>query len=627
MRKGPVICWLAPAVVSLAAVLATGSLMRETDQASLVEGAWRIRQGTGISETGFYNYDKQYLSYILPAFFLHDFEGPLDETGIDCLVARLNQVAAGIFLTGLWVFVAGAAMGKRKAPPDGTFLIAFLTTPAVLLSVPVSSPAIMSAGFLLVLASLMKRSPGTGNFAACAAFTFLAVGTRADAVLCLPFFCWAEARPGSWKGLVKSSRGWWMAAGAVLALAVGRLLAGETATTFYHAALDPRVAGAYLAFGLGGLILTGFGFATLLGVNLRKRPGFRWAGLLFLAMPLLFYGPQLFSPRHLITTAIVILVAVTGFRGRALLRLGRRCFPRRVRVWKAAVVVVSLVPLLVGIRLPVPQRPGLTLRQPTLYPSTDGLWPMGGYAGYLVKMTRGKLDHNQQIWTSAKCDEMRWPEQSPLKILETPMRQYLLLAARLRGLTAEQVSIGEAADDPVLADERSLRVARPGHVTPSGIGAYETWLRQFRQRKMVWLSGAGTTGGVVLLNRVGPEKVEEHSGEDQMAREISILLGGVDVLEIDALTCSGKYTIAADTGGRSMAFSSRSGFTLQGRSAEKISSDHGEYFAATMGGAATAGLKSVDLDAGGEVRIWSSVLPEFMSRNRYRERLNTLAGR
>ena len=66
------IWWLAPAVFSLVMVSVNGSLLRETDQASLVEGAWRIGQGNSISETGFYNYDKQYLSYILPAPFLRN---------------------------------------------------------------------------------------------------------------------------------------------------------------------------------------------------------------------------------------------------------------------------------------------------------------------------------------------------------------------------------------------------------------------------------------------------------------------------------------------------------------------------------------------------------------------------
>ena len=131
--------------------------MRETDQASLVEGAWRISQGHGISETGFYNYDKQYLAYILLAPFLRNFEAPLNEAGIDELVSRLNRIAAGVFLAGLWVFGAGFAGRKKKAPPDGVFLIAFLTAPAVLLSVPVASSAIVSAGFLLFLAALMKR--------------------------------------------------------------------------------------------------------------------------------------------------------------------------------------------------------------------------------------------------------------------------------------------------------------------------------------------------------------------------------------------------------------------------------------------------------------------------------------
>jgi hypothetical protein len=207
------------------------------------------------------------------------------------------------------------------------------------------------------------------------------------------------------------------------------------------------------------------------------------------------------------------------------------------------------------------------------------------------------------------------------------MRQYLFLAAAFREFSAERVSIGETTVEPVLADERSLRVARPGHVTPFEVRAYGSWLQSFRQRNMAWLSWVGPAGGVVLLTRSGLEGYEELAVEKRMAREISILLGDVDVVEIKAPSGSGEFSIEGDIAGRTLAFSSSSSFSVQGRIAERVASSHGDFYVAIVDGTAAATWKSVELKTEGEIKIWAPVLPDFMSRNRFRERLDTSAGR
>ena len=81
---------------------------------------------------------------------------------------------------------------------------------------------------------------------------FAAVASRADAILCLPLFCWASFRGCNWRRFRTRASFWLMAIAAAFALGLGRWLAEEATTSFYGAFFEPRVLAAYLAFRLGG---------------------------------------------------------------------------------------------------------------------------------------------------------------------------------------------------------------------------------------------------------------------------------------------------------------------------------------------------------------------------------------
>ncbi len=57
-------------VFVIATGLSIGPVMRETDQASILDGALRIAQGHPIHKANFYNYDKQYLTYAFTGLLL-----------------------------------------------------------------------------------------------------------------------------------------------------------------------------------------------------------------------------------------------------------------------------------------------------------------------------------------------------------------------------------------------------------------------------------------------------------------------------------------------------------------------------------------------------------------------------
>ena len=63
-RAGPDFCWLGLGILVVLLVLAvSGPVMRERDQAALLEGSIEIARTQDIKDAGYYNYDKQFLSY------------------------------------------------------------------------------------------------------------------------------------------------------------------------------------------------------------------------------------------------------------------------------------------------------------------------------------------------------------------------------------------------------------------------------------------------------------------------------------------------------------------------------------------------------------------------------------
>ncbi|MCB1237882.1 MAG: hypothetical protein KDM91_22645, partial [Verrucomicrobiae bacterium] len=405
--RSTVIGAVAIALFAAAAGYNAGPVPRETDQASLINGAWQLKHGAPARGAVFYNYDKQFLAYAIVAAFLPSSSAPLDEREIDRLVGRANLGTALLLSASLaaWWF----SRRRRPGATDGLALVALLAAPAFLLSAPFASAAAISAAFVILLTAVLGRVSSPIKPWLAAGATFLAVGARADAVLCLPLLCWSNARVSSWRSTFRDPVHWAMAIAAVAALGAGYWLAGARSATWYGGYFEPRVFGAYLVFGLGAMLLPG-GFALAATARFAFRRGnlfgFAAAGPLFLLLPLGFYGWQLFSPRHLIPLLVTIFGYVASRRGRAAWRWWRRENPRAALLAVRAAFVCALVPLFAGLDFADSDRfPAVTVRNPTLYPTTDGLWPMGAAGTFLFRLGRAAeqpVDHNQALWLAIR---------------------------------------------------------------------------------------------------------------------------------------------------------------------------------------------------------------------------------
>jgi len=83
------------------------------------------------------------------------------------------------------------------------------------------------------------------------------------------------------------------------------------------------------------------------------------------------------------------------------------------------------------------------ISDPTLFPTGDGLQPMGAMVSFLRRLvlTAGHVvDHNQAIWLSATHARFEPDQTGRVPILEAPLESYLLLAVTLQGMTPGVVS-------------------------------------------------------------------------------------------------------------------------------------------------------------------------------------------
>lgn len=420
---------------ALFSMLCVADCMRESDQASLLTGAWQLYKRHPIIGEPYYNYDKLYETYWLTAFgfwIRSHFQGSWSPI----LVGNLASASA------FWLTTVAAVglLAKRCRSTDVLALVCYLSTPAILLNSLYANPAIVSAGFLLLSGVLIIRSHGWLGRSLGAVFFFLAVGARGDAVLLAPLFVWLQVPRRKWFTQVIIGPTTLLLTGAiVVATWLGLIL--YKGKPLY---LDPGFLGtkAFVGYVVFGLAASAFALLLMLAVLLRRMviaPSFRDAlfyltGVLTLILPLSYYSVQLWSPRYLVTTALGVFLFSVSRRGHALLNAGSMksvVFPMRVSIGVAAILT-----LLVGVRLPSPTRPILTLSQPTLFPTGDGLHPMGASANFMLKMrdaAEHEVDHNQVVWKAAREADYVPDVDGFVHVLDTPMQAYLTLAATLKG--------------------------------------------------------------------------------------------------------------------------------------------------------------------------------------------------
>ncbi len=411
-----------------------GPFMHESDQASLLDGAWQLAfADASILNPDFYEYGKFFGSYWILAAALRWIPG--DPVMIGNLVSFL------FFSVGICLF-GRAVSGDRQL----IFYVvpACLVAPAVLLHAPYAAPNFLSLGFLFAgVAAALSRFRWK---VLVAVFCWVLAATcRMDALLLWPLLVWSFAPEASLRGLATSKRAWVLMIVAVSVFCAGHFLSGGEGGVGYAPFFYPKVFVAYLLFGLGGSLLLFCGGLFLVGAKARRSVSlderlFWIAGAVALVAPFLFYCAFLFSPRHW-------TVCIGGLMIFSVSRHTRRAVALRPilgqRVCGVA-LACSLLLLVVGLRLPQPSRPSLSVMRPTLFPTSDGRAPMGALIPFLFSDAR--LDHNQAVWAAA-CAVPKFDEvNGKVSVLESPLKTIVSFAVRLTGQEPEVRSLAAVCE-------------------------------------------------------------------------------------------------------------------------------------------------------------------------------------
>lgn len=439
-------------------IWAVGPVMRESDQASLLEGSLQLVSGErAVAGNDSYNYDKQYLSSWITAGWLK-----LRMTAVEGsagIVREGNLLAVTFFALAL---LAAVGSRKRWSGIHVAVLYGALFTPVLSLSGVFLSSNMLSASFLLLLAVMLRHecersepetsagNPGRVRVCLVGLLAWAATAARQDALLLMPLLALFASREESLRATLRDQRVQAMMVGTGFAIILGLLLSAKFAllpTPFF--VLPTFVA--FVGGGLGVLLVLLLTFAAGL---VSRGSLFRALMALSVLLPLIFYGCVLYTPRHLFLPALAVLLTLFSERG-------RDCWNAlgHWRLGRMAVFVTLLgtaVPWVVGVRMSGWKKGAVVTSAPTLYPSTDGFWPMGGYGWFLGRLADGvnnPIDHNQRVW---KAWSMVAPENVPMgkgSVLSSGLVSYgtfhLTLFGREKALTIDEA-------DYILFDERTL---------------------------------------------------------------------------------------------------------------------------------------------------------------------------
>lgn len=537
---------------------ATSDVIREGDQAALLDAALRLASGESPWGGEFYNYDKQYLAFWLLAlvFRLKSLLGlPISEIYLANLLSCLF----------LWSAVIAIVTVAQRGNVWLAGLVVVVAAPSFLLQIPFLSTAALSAGCLLWLTGVLIRCTGRAGLVLCGVLSFAAVGTRADAVLVLPFLLWLTAPTADLGRLLGWRHTWITFAASIAAILLGKLLVDEPSLYTNSFFFYPRIFVAYFVFGLGSagiLFLLSVLATAWMGCTSRSRRQQLYvvlgAGLMLL--PFGFYGAQLLSTRYWMLTLVTLLSFISAPRGKAILHELPLQLLKRWIGW--GLVAAASVPLVIGIHLPFISAPRLTLTTPTLFPTADGVMPMGAYGSFLVLRLRNAnaqfVDHNQAVWQAAQATQFEMSSDGSVPILETHLPMYLRLAARLQALKSREIPANEITQLPFFyAESRSLTKEWTELNNPDG---YKNEKKAAIQRLLQYPAAYQSNHRSIGVLKFG-------TGDTQWAEELSSLnrqFRGNEYQRFSASTCFQLDRCIPDPSdwGKTLVFYSPQPFTL-----------------------------------------------------------------
>ena len=442
-----------------------GPVFRDNDQAALIGGSWQLAHGdASFFDASFYNFDKQWGVFLA-----------LD--GLYRLLPHADPVWAANVLQALlvaacWPLLAWRMGRSRRVPIP--LVLPVLAAPVLVLYMPFLGTAWFSLAFLLAAFFFL----GSRQRAVGVLLVAVAAACRADIILAIPALSLSLTARRSLRNLLRQKLAWALSAAALLPPLFGKLIVPLAMSDSNPFSVDLRAYAGFLFFGLSPALL--FILAGTVWTWWRvavQRPRYQFFYALFACSPLLslaFYSPQLYTLRYLFLTAASVLFVASSPRSVILYR----SLVARLTLLPAILVTLTLVPWIVGLRLPDLHHPSLTVTNPTRFPSGDGLFPMAGYlgfAGQVFSRDHLSIDHNQKVWQAAASVDYQACQDGAVPFLYTPMSNFVELAIRLQGKKPLGIDhLDQSACGVAYVDARSVvrgyrPVPRDGPIFDHGI--------------------------------------------------------------------------------------------------------------------------------------------------------------
>lgn len=510
-----VFCWIA------VALWAVGPTVRESDQASLLQGAFELaRNPAEWAKSDHYNYDKQYLSYWLVAGWLKVRGAAGPDGAISKVVREGNLVAVLLWSSALLTAVGSCRTwsGVRLA-----VLACVLLSPVVAFSGFVVSTNLLSGALILFLAAALRyergsrEEPGGRQLALVGLLAAAAVGARQDAILLMPLIALLTIDRARLPDFLVDRLLWALFAGCLAAMVTGWLVSvthpGLPSPFFV---LPTFVA--YVGGGLGAAFILLFLFA---GMTVR---GMGWRGpatSLAVLLPFLFYGCLLFTPRHLHIVGVGVLITLFLPKGREVWDRVGYGSPGRWVVMLA--LLGALLPWIVGVRMSGWKSGQPVVTGSTLYPTADGFWPMGAYGWFFSRLASASeepIDHNQEVWAAWNAVDPELLPEGEAGVLSSGLRSFAFFHLAWWG----RKDAGDEAGDFVVFDDRTLAKR------PRGTGLSESSALR-RSQELLNTGQTGIVGHAMGRNIVVADPKGERGRVDEalsLAVALSSVYGGND---------------------------------------------------------------------------------------------------
>jgi hypothetical protein len=424
---------------------------RDNDQASILDGAWQLaRHEASFLHAVFYNFDKQWGLFLVLSWLYQFFPRADPVLAANVLLTILASLA--------WISL-GFRMGRTRNV-SLSLVLPVLLSPVLILYIPYLGSAWFSLAFLLLAFFFLGQRKFRPMFALGVVSVAAAAASRGDVVLAIPALAVSQMSRAHFLALVRRPLPWFLTAGSILPVLVGKAMAGSTIPDTNPLSFDLKTYFGFLVFGLTPatialLVLTSAIFFTLALHKTNFRVFYASTAVAPL-IPLLFYSMQLYTLRYLFLTIASILFVVSSRRSVWVYR----SLSRRMRWIPVTLITLTAVPWVVGLNLPRLNHPRLTLYDPTRFPTGDGQFPMGAYLAFewqVLFRDHSQIDHNQRIWLASRSAAYESCSDGTVPVLVTPMSNFLEFAVRLQNKRPKPIDyLAQSTCGMAYVDVRSI---------------------------------------------------------------------------------------------------------------------------------------------------------------------------